>query len=114
MIQQAILELEKLGRMSSENLGKFDELLDKCDSPVSLEDAEILVKLFPSEGCEGVEWSLLHLLETAVVDDGVYQNLIDLCPSAEWREILRVRHENYKKTKKFDFRPRGVYNGFNE
>jgi len=79
---------------------EFYELLHGIDRPVNLEEAKIMISLFPDSMLDGygVDWTLLHLIETVfkTCDEKDYENLIDLCPNVEWKSILKVRFQNYK------------------
>lgn len=105
MIRSEVMKLKKLDRLTHYVMDEFIELLDKIEQPVSYEEAEILIKLFPDymvDGC-GVDWSLLHLIETVDnfkaptnVNIERYENLIRLCSSVEWKLEMKMRFENYK------------------
>lgn len=107
MRQEAIKELEKLGCMpdesnenlSTEEMGEYDRLIREAVRPISLEDAEVLIKLFPEHSLYGAEWSLLHLFESILLNITVdeYKKIIEECPSEEWRNKLKQRLENKMK-----------------
>ena len=47
-----------------------------------------------------LQWSLLKLVESVCVDDeNKYIQLINSCPSQEWRDTLNARYANYKRHK---------------
>ena len=81
-IQNEIKKLEELGRMPDESQNNLDskiidlyaDLLKNTEKPVNFEEAKILVKLFPEFGLFGVEWTLLHLLESVCseIDENKY------------------------------------------
>lgn len=50
---------------SVEHLRQVEALLLSVTKPVSNEEARALVKLFGSDGCFGLAWSVLHLIESA-------------------------------------------------
>ena len=67
---------------------QYDELISSIEKPITLEEAEVLVSLFPdgfSMICIG---DYCHLFETCILSasEEEYQKLIDKCPSEEWRE----------------------------
>jgi len=105
-IRNEIKELEKLGRMpdesednlSSELIDTYASLLRSIEKPVNLEEAKILILLFPETGLFGVEWTLLHLFESIFfnIEEDKYIQLIAECPSKEWHENLKIRFENWK------------------
>jgi len=43
-----------------------------------------------------LQWSLLRLVESVSVDDDRYIQLINSCPSQEWRDTLNARYANNK------------------
>lgn len=104
MIQEAINKLERLGRMpdesnenlSSEEIDEYGRLIKEVIKPISLEDARVLIKLFPERGLYGVEWTLLHIFESVLVNISVddYERIIKECPSEEWRNTLKTRLDN--------------------
>ena len=107
MVQETVKKLENLGRMpdeanenlSVEQIKEYDRLMKEAIRPISLDDAVILIKLFPESSLYGGEWTLLHLFETIFgrIPLNDYRKLIDECPSEEWRKRLLTRLENYKK-----------------
>jgi hypothetical protein len=50
---------------SVEQLRQVETLLLSVTKPVSNEEARVLVNLFGSDGCFGLAWSVLHLIESA-------------------------------------------------
>lgn len=108
-MQNAILELRALGRMpdsieenpTAEVVEKFDKLLGKVKTPLTQEEVKILISLFPKSSMYEVEWSLLHLVETYLVEtpsrNSEYKQLVSMCSSDEWRETLQVRLENWER-----------------
>lgn len=93
-IQPVVDELVRLGPLPSSampdvvRLEKMQDLLTKIQQPVSDSDARVLVKLFGSDDCFGLAWTLLHAIETAPgwpLDDALsgVQN--------EWIQRLRQR-----------------------
>lgn len=110
-MQNAILELEALGQMpdsiednpATEVVEKFDKLLDEIKLPLTQEEVKILINLFPKSSMYEVEWSLLHLVETYLVEtpsrNSEYKQLVSMCSSDEWRETLQVRLENWERKK---------------
>jgi len=106
IIRTQIEALRILGRMPNESLDdpdsiddiidKYDELLDSIEKPIKIEEAEILINLFPDSAFYDLHWTLLHLIESLFkqIENSDYKNLIEKCPSEEWREILLVRFKN--------------------
>ncbi len=66
-----IKRLLLLGPLPSENVASVDHLglieaeLRSVVKPLTDEEARAMVTLFGSDGCFGVAWSFLHLIETA-------------------------------------------------
>lgn len=108
-MQNAILELRDLGRMpdsieekpTTEIVEKFENLLGKVKTPLTEEEVKILLKLFPKSTMYEVEWTLLHLVETYLIEapsrSAEYRQLVMMCSSDEWRETLQIRLDNWEK-----------------
>lgn len=102
-IQPEILELEQLGRMpdesddtiTEEQINKYAQLLEQIKKPINLEEANVLVKIFPITSLYGVEFTLLHVFESVLKNEQItiqdYESLILNCPSIEWQETLNER-----------------------
>lgn len=104
MIRPEIEELERLGPLPADDddypgidrrLFDVEHLLAVVDPPVTVEEARVLAALFPWDGgtCYGLAWSLLHLIETLGVDDGL-REVVPGVDSAQWREMFEQRLEN--------------------
>ncbi len=94
---ELIIALQKLGSLPSEaqmdqkefenfDLEMFDDLLQQFKDPLTPEQALALLNLSPPEGTGsyGVEWGLLHLIETL--------------PTPELRQILTLAKASEVKT----------------
>lgn len=104
-----ISQLKDLGRMPNESINdtediievirSYDELLEQIQFPLSLDEAQALVQIFPESSFYDLQWSLLKLVESVIriVDGDTYLHLINSCPSQEWRDVLNARYKNYKK-----------------
>lgn len=113
-MQDAVLKLKGLGAPPEgfENSGVFppDEILDLWDDyqeavetirkPVTWEEAEILVQCCPTDSMAGIEWTLLHCIESVVSKialrenlEGLdrYRKLIRSCNSILMRDLLSER-----------------------
>lgn len=101
-----ILKLKDLGRMPNESANDpdsivdvirfYDELLGQIRQPISFEEAEVLVQIFPKSSFYDLQWDLLKLVESVILsDDDKYIQLINTCPSQEWKDILNIRYNNY-------------------
>ena len=104
MIRPEIEELERLGPLPADDddypgidrrLFGVEHLLAVVDPPVTVEEARVLAALFPRDGgtCYGLAWSLLHLIETLGVDDGL-REVVPGVDSAQWRKMFEQRLEN--------------------
>lgn len=105
-MQKAVTELLELGRMpdesddniTSEQIDEYAKLLGAAETPVSPEEAAVLITLFPETALYGGEWALLHKIETALAEMGPdeFEKLFSACPSEEWRETLHMRLKNWR------------------
>lgn len=73
---------------SVEHLRQVEALLLSVTKPVSNEEARALVKLFGPDGCFGLAWSILHLIESSP-GWPLADCLVD--SSDEWVALLRDR-----------------------
>ena len=81
-----------------ELVNTYDALLEQIQLPISFDEAMVLVQIFPENAFYDLQWSLLKLVESICVDDeNKYIQLINSCPSQEWRDTLNARYANYKK-----------------
>ena len=97
-MRKEILELQDLGRMPNESINddenidnvvnSYDSLLEKITLPITYDEGEILINLFPENAFYDLQWSLLKLIES-----------LEKCPSEEWRNILSSRYNNWAKKK---------------
>jgi hypothetical protein len=74
MIRDEVKELQKMGPLPSEEesirnpsplLEKYQQLIQSIEKPVTDEEARVLIGVFGVDGCFGVDWTLIHLIETA-------------------------------------------------
>lgn len=71
LVRPQIQELLDMGSLPSEDtavkeqLDAYVALLNSINTPVTDEEALRLASLFGDDGCYGVAWTLLHLVETA-------------------------------------------------
>ncbi len=81
------LALQKLGRMPNESINddesvddviaSYSTVLERITPPVTYEEGEILIKLFPENAFYDLQWSLLKLTESLIdVDHEKYRELI--------------------------------------
>ena len=73
-MRQEVIELSRLGPLPSEkavleNLVElredYDTLTRSIKKPITDEEARVLVKIFGPDGCFGLPWILMHLIESA-------------------------------------------------
>ena len=96
-VRLEIRELKALARLPDDSrddipddlLERFEELLARVMPPVRREEADILVKLFADTSAFGLEWTLVHLLETT--EGWPIEETIRLCPSKHWQSVLGSR-----------------------
>jgi hypothetical protein len=101
MIQKNIEKLNQLGPMPDQSdeevsdklIDEYANLLNGVKTPISLEEAKILIKLFPPISLYGVEWCLLHLIETVYknISPSEYLKLLNECNSNENKSLLLKR-----------------------
>ena len=106
-MQYSIIQLKILGQMPdslTDNpaeylVGKYEELLAKVKTPLTEEEVEVLISIFPDSTMYEVEWALLHLVETYCEIELItkYRKLISKCPSEEWRDTMKTRLDNWEK-----------------
>lgn len=107
-MRNEILQLKDLGRMPNESINDsdsiaelvntYDALLEQIQLPISLMKLWCWYK--SSLKCfYDLQWSLLRLVESVCVDDDRYIQLINSCPSQEWRDTLNTRYEIIKGTR---------------
>jgi len=61
----ALGQLPTEGSATVERMRQFEEALRSIDPPLTDSEAEALVPLFGRDGCFGLAWSLVHLIESA-------------------------------------------------
>jgi hypothetical protein len=69
-------------------LQQFEEQLSKVKTPITDQEARMLIGLFGPDDCFGLAWTLLHLVETAPgwPIEGVLDDV-----EGEWADRLRER-----------------------
>ena len=118
-MQEAVLKIKELGAPpegledvafpgdesfpSDETLDLWDEYQEAVDSitrPVTWEEAKILITCCPTDRKAGIEWSLLHCIESCIPGSDFekipqvmekYKNLINTCNSDMMKEMLYMR-----------------------
>lgn len=93
-MRKEVQELLNLGplpdsEMAEEGqLKKYESLLHSVAPPISDAEARSLLRLFGSDDCYGLAWTLLHLIETAP-GWPLHDSLQDA--HNPWYECLRLR-----------------------
>lgn len=88
-------------RITATLVDEYADLLDKIVQPITLEEAHILIKLFPPTALYGIEWTLLHLIESVYPKTKFleYRKLINECNSTEFKKMLVQRLNNSQQKK---------------
>ncbi len=109
-MQDAVLIVKKLGvppegfvncdkDYDEETYQLWEDWIDavceiKC--PITWEEAEILIRCCPTEHMAGVEWSMLHCIESVFKPEAIeqYRDLIEKCNSDMMKQELLRRLKN--------------------
>ena len=88
-------------RITAALVDEYADLLGKIVKPVTLDEAHILIKLFPPTALYGIEWTLLHLIESVYPETEFveYKELINECNSTEFKKMLVQRLNNSQQKK---------------
>ena len=88
-------------RITAALVDEYADLLGKIVKPITLDEAHILIKLFPPTALYGVEWTLLHLIESVYseIKSLEYRKLINECNSIEFKKMLAQRLNNSQQKK---------------
>lgn len=88
-------------RITAALVDEYADLLGKIVKPITLDEAHILIKLFPPTALYGVEWTLLHLIESVYseIKSLEYRKLINGCNSTEFKKMLVQRLNNSQQKK---------------
>ena len=77
---------------------KYDSLISNIESPISLEEAKVIISIFPEGFFYDLHWDLVRLIESFLwQNEQQYLKIINQCPSEEWKEVLNTRYINWKK-----------------
>lgn len=88
-------------RITAELIDEYADLLCKIVKPITWNEAHILIKLFPPTALYGIEWTLLHLIESVYseIKSLEYRKLINECNSTEFKKMLVQRLNNSQQKK---------------
>ena len=88
-------------RITAALVDEYADLLGKIVKPVTLEEAHIWIRLFPPTDLCGIEWTLLHLIESVYseIKSLEYRELINECNSTEFKKMLVQRLNNSQQKK---------------
>jgi len=103
MVRDEVKELLELGPPPSEEelirdpsplLEKYELLLRSIKKPVTDEEAKLLTGIFGVDGCFGLGWTLLHLIETAPnwPEPGELEDSTN-----EWVQLLKDRAARWQE-----------------
>lgn len=97
-------------RITAELIYEYEDLLCKIVKPITWDEAHILIKLFPPTALYGIEWTLLHLIESVYseINSLEYRELINECNSTEFKEMLVQRLNNSQQKKVTSSRRNGI------
>ena len=107
-MRKEVEQLALMGAMPDETdeptdvlIDKYADLLGKITKPITLDEAHILIKLFPPTALYGIEWTLLHLIESVYseIKSLEYRELINECNSTEFKKMLVQRLNNSQQKK---------------
>ena len=121
-MQEAVLKIKELGvppegfaadLCPEDEAFPPDDVLDLWDeyenavvsirSPITWEEAEILIKCCPTDHMAGIEWTLLHCIESVSAEPAEeleqYRNLVEQCNSDMMKDMLLQRLQNYLNNK---------------
>jgi hypothetical protein len=70
MVRESVVDFAKLGHLPAESASEemfaiHQALLAKIDSPISDDEAKVLIQSFGPDDAFGLAWTLLHLVESA-------------------------------------------------
>lgn len=85
---------------TEETIDMYDKLLSNVKTPITKDELEVLINIFPKNSMYGVEWVLLKLVESYLIEvptSKEYREVINECPSEEWREAMQARLGNWEK-----------------
>ncbi|MCI8553566.1 MAG: hypothetical protein HFJ80_01300 [Clostridiales bacterium] len=120
MMQEAVLKIGELGAPPEgfeedvfpgdegvppdETLDLWEAYQDAADSiirPVTWEEAEILIKCCPTDHMAGIEWTVLHGIESVFNPEAVedFRTLIEKCNSDMMKDMLLKRLQNYIRSR---------------
>ncbi len=99
-MQASIQKLLELGPLPSESttdialLQQWQDTLATVTIPLDVSEAEALCRLFGPDGCFGLAWAVVKLIETS---SDLSDEYLAALPPTEWRDLLTVRRANARK-----------------
>ncbi|MFJ9034903.1 hypothetical protein ACIRQP_42210 [Streptomyces sp. NPDC102274] len=79
---------------TEEEVTEKQHLLERISQPVSNEEAHALAKVFGTDDCFGLSWTLLHLIETAPDAQSAHYSVGE---ANVWVDLLNSRVAHGKK-----------------
>ncbi len=100
MLQDAIMRIKAAGPFPAsseatiEQVDEYERLINAIQQPLSLEEAEVLLRTFGPDDFFGAAWTLLHLIEKTDLPTSM-QPPADL--SNEWVDRIWQRQQRVAK-----------------
>jgi len=103
--EELLTKLYEIGKLPSDRdsgsddfpLNEFGELLQRISMPITENEAIKLINLSPpvDAGFYGVEWTLLHMIETVGIEK--LRNVLNGAEDNELKHLIQKRLDNYNK-----------------
>ena len=95
-IRHCVSALETMGRLPTEQasvheIQKFQCALGAISSPVTDDEALVLMRIFGEDDCFGLAWTLLHLIESAPSWSKMGAHIQE---TNQWANTLKQRIQN--------------------
>lgn len=107
-MQEVIRQMYELGKMPDGSIDgplddvveRWQDLTESIELPLTKEEAEVLIALFPEDDLFGLAWNMMQAVESVLPDVlsiAEYRNLVNRCESELWRETMLKRLDNWLK-----------------
>lgn len=73
------------------------DILFSENQPVSAAEADILMKMFPEDSHQELEYSLIQAIETVQLSRAQFKELLEKAPSESLKEKMLEQFKRYKK-----------------
>lgn len=104
--QQLLERLNQIGKLPTADIAdetdfplkEFDDLLQEFTLPIDFDTAVQLINLSPpvGEGCHGVEWDLVHLVECIEINQ--LQKILYASNDGAVKRHIQIGLDNYNKS----------------